>query len=37
MGKGFDAEYHPKPENVKKYKVLYEKYSKIGSFIETIS
>jgi L-ribulokinase len=37
MGKGFDAEYLPKPENVKKYHVLYEKYSKMGSFIETIS
>lgn len=37
MGKGFDTEYYPIPENVNKYPVLFEKYSKIGRFIETIS
>ncbi len=34
MGAGFDAEYFPIPENVAKYKVLYDKYSKLGEFIE---
>ena len=35
MGSGFDAEYHPIPENVDKYKPLYEKYSEFGKFIES--
>ena len=35
MGGGFDAEYHPIPENVEKYKPLYEKYSAFGEFIES--
>jgi L-ribulokinase len=34
MGGGFETEYHPIPENVGKYKVLYEKYKKFGKFIE---
>jgi len=34
MGSGIETEYHPIPENVKKYKVLYEKYKKFGKFIE---
>ncbi len=34
MGSGFEKEYKPIPENVEKYKVLYEKYSKLGAFIE---
>lgn len=37
MGKGFDTEYNPIPENVMKYPALFEKYSEIGSFIEAIS
>ncbi len=37
MGQGFDTEYNPIPENVRKYKPLFDKYSKIGGFIETIS
>jgi len=37
MGKGFDNQYNPIPENVMKYPTLFEKYSEIGSFIETIS
>jgi L-ribulokinase len=37
MGKGFDNQYNPIPENVKKYPALFEKYSEIGSFFETIS
>ena len=37
MGKGFDTEYYPIPENVIKYPVLFEKYSEIGRYIETIS
>lgn len=35
MGSGFDAEYHPIPENVKKYTPLYEKYSAFGDFVES--
>lgn len=35
MGSGFDAEYYPIPENVAKYKPLYEKYSDFGDFIES--
>jgi L-ribulokinase len=27
-------EYHPIPENVEKYKDLYEKYNRLGKFIE---
>ncbi|WP_319481433.1 ribulokinase [uncultured Draconibacterium sp.] len=34
MGGGFEMEYHPIPENVEKYKELYEKYNKLGKFIE---
>jgi len=34
MGQGFDAEYHPNPGNVLIYKRRYEKYKKIGDFIE---
>jgi L-ribulokinase len=35
MGNGYETEYKPIPENVKKYKDLYEKYGRIGSFIES--
>ncbi|HKL31812.1 MAG TPA: ribulokinase [Tangfeifania sp.] len=34
MGGGIETEYHPVPENVEKYKALYEKYKKFGKFIE---
>lgn len=34
MGGGIETEYHPIPENVEKYRKLYEKYKKFGSFIE---
>jgi len=34
MGNGFETEYKPDPENAGKYKSLYEKYSKLGDFIE---
>lgn len=34
MGSGFDAVYQPIPENVKKYQQLYEKYRRLGEFIE---
>jgi len=34
MGSGFDTVYHPKPDNVKKYQVLYEKYGRLGEFVE---
>jgi len=34
MGGGIEKEYHPIPENVEKYKALYEKYQKFGKFVE---
>ena len=34
MGGGIETEYHPIPDNVEKYKSLYEKYQKFGKFIE---
>ncbi len=34
MGGGIETEYHPIPENVEKYKVLYEEYRKLGRFVE---
>ena len=34
MGSGIETEYPPIPENVEKYKILYEKYKKFGKFIE---
>ena len=34
MGGGFETEYHPIPENAAKYQVIYEKYMKLGQFIE---
>jgi L-ribulokinase len=34
MGQGFDAVYYPDPENVPIYKKRYEKYKKLGRFIE---
>jgi len=37
MGKRFDIVYNPIAGNVIKYPSLFENYSKIGSFIETIS
>jgi L-ribulokinase len=35
MGNGYETEYKPNPENVKKYKELYDKYGRIGAFIES--
>ncbi len=34
MGSGFDANYLPRPEAVKVYKKLYEKYQHLGTFSE---
>lgn len=34
MGNGIESEYHPIPENVTRYKALYEKYRKLGQLIE---
>src|SRR5688500_17390139 len=34
MGQGFDAEYHPNPDNASIYKKRYEQYKQLGSFIE---
>ena len=35
MGQGFEKEYKPIPANVEKYQKLYEKYSRLGEFIES--
>ena len=34
MGNGFEKEYHPNKANAEKYKILYEKYSLLGTFVE---
>jgi L-ribulokinase len=34
LGKGFEKEYKPIPENVKAYAAIYEKYVKLGAFTE---
>lgn len=34
MGSGIESEYTPIPENVEKYKVLYDQYRKFGKFVE---
>jgi L-ribulokinase len=34
MGGGFEKEYHPDPVRADKYKVLFERYRKLGLFIE---
>lgn len=34
MGSGFDAEYQPRPEQVKTYETLYQKYVRLGNFVE---
>ncbi len=34
MGSGFEKEYRPNADNAKIYQLLYEKYKKIGKFIE---
>jgi L-ribulokinase len=35
MGSGIESEYLPVPENAAKYQSLYEKYSKLGEFVES--
>jgi L-ribulokinase len=34
MSSGFDATYTPIQSNVEKYKIIYERYKKLGSFVE---
>jgi len=34
MGQGFDAEYHPRKENVEHYNKRYQQYKKLGTFLE---
>lgn len=34
MGNGFEKEYMPDPERVKKYEYLFRKYRKLGSLVE---
>ncbi len=35
MGNGYETEYKPNKANAEKYKALYEKYSRIGIFVES--
>jgi L-ribulokinase len=35
MGGGFEKEYKPNPAKAKKYEELFNKYKRLGSFIET--
>ncbi|MEK6480710.1 ribulokinase [Catalinimonas sp. 4WD22] len=37
MGSGFDAEYHPNPEQSKLYEELYEQYNQFGEIVEKLS
>ena len=34
MGSGFDAEYHPRPEQAALYEAVYQKYHELGAFAE---
>jgi L-ribulokinase len=34
MGSGFEKEYLPDEENAKKYQLLYQRYCKLGTYIE---
>ena len=34
MGAGFDTVYEPVPENVEKYRTLYDAYGQMGDFVE---
>ncbi len=34
IGSGFEKEYIPEPEKAEKYRIVYEKYSKLGEFVE---
>ncbi len=34
MGGGVETEYHPIPENVKKYEALYQRYMKLADYME---
>lgn len=34
MGGGFETEYHPDPEKVEIYSMLYERYKRFGQFVE---
>jgi len=34
IGCGFKAVYYPNPAHTEKYRILFNRYSQIGSFIE---
>lgn len=34
MGNGFETEYRPDPENAARYRTLYERYRRLGTFID---
>ena len=35
MGGGYETEYKPIKANAEKYKALYEKYTRLGTFVES--
>ncbi len=35
MGSGFETTYEPDPDRVEEYRVLYERYSRLGEFVES--
>jgi L-ribulokinase len=37
MGCGFERAYKPDPENASRYLALYERYSKLGAFVESLT
>lgn len=36
IGQGFEREYRPRPDYVRKYEVLYRRFRKAGAFVETL-
>jgi L-ribulokinase len=36
IGQGFEREYQPRPDYVRKYEVLYRQFRKAGAFVETL-
>ncbi|WP_306416965.1 ribulokinase [Fulvivirga maritima] len=37
MGSGFEAEYLPQPDQVELYKGLFDQYTKLGAFVESMT
>jgi len=34
MGQGFEVQYQPNRENAAKYRMLYDRYNRLGAFVE---